>query len=368
MLARGRRGVPDRTDALSALHDARTREVQLMSTSRLSSLAATLALVVTLVATIPGQTAAQAATRGGSVASAALPASYRLFLDEVGGSHFVSVRGSRLHYVEMGDAARPTLLLVHGSPDNAYTWRNIMPILATRYHVVAVDLLGFGRSGQPAVRYGWKIEISYLSVFISTLNLRHVTLVATDIGALFSFAYAQQHPGNVAGIAFWETFVQPIPSYASLAYCGACAAFFPRDPAPNLAYARKDPQFIAQAYSQSLLSPPTPDVLAAYAFPFTTPTAREIPIKVGSDMPIGGRPAATYPIIASYARYLRTTTTPKLALYGTPGYVLPRSVLARWSPGVPNLTLASAGRGYHYLSEDQPGPIAQAILAWRATF
>lgn len=301
-------------------------------------------------------------------ATLAPPASYRLFLGEVGGSHTTPVLASHLHYVEMGDPGRPALLLVHGSPDNVFTWRNIMPILATRYHVIAVDLLGFGRSGQPAIRYGWQVEIDYLTAFIQRLGLQHVTLVGTDIGGLFSFAYAQQHPDNVSGIAFWETFVQPIPSYRAIAYCGACATFFPRDPAPSLAYARNDPHFIARAYSQSLLSPPGADVLAAYAFPFVTPSSREIPVEVGSDMPIGGRPTATYAIISAYARYLKTTTTPKLALHATPGYVMPLSVLERWGVGVPRLTIASVGRGYHYLSEDEPGNIAQAILAWRATF
>ena len=336
----------------------------------LAALVAALALVLTLGAAIPVRAGARPIAGGVPAATpmAALPASYRLFLAEVGGSHVVAVRGSYLHYVAMGDPTRPTLLLVHGSPDNVYTWRNIMPILATRYHVVAVDLLGFGRSGQPALRYGWQVEIDYLTAFIQTLGLRHVTLIGTDIGGLFSFAYAQQHPGNVAGLAFWETFVQPIPSYASLAYCGACKTFFPRDPTASLAYARHDPQFIAQAYSQSLLSPPTAGVLAAYAFPFTTPAVREIPVEVGADMPIGGRPAATYAIIAAYARYLKTTSPPKLALYGTPGYVMPLGVLQRWSVGVPNVTLAPVGKGYHYLSEDEPGAVAQAILAWRAAF
>ena len=327
----------------------------------ISTLVAALSLPLTIVAAAPVRAGTPAAT-------AMLPASYRLFLDEVGGSHVVPVLQSTLHYVEMGDPARPTLLLVHGSPDNVFTWRNIMPILATRYHVVAIDLLGFGRSAQPAVRYGWKVEIDYLTAFIQRLGLRHLTLVSTDIGGLFSFAYAQQHPDNVAGLAFWETFVQPIPSYKALAYCGACATFFPRNPAPNLAYVRKDTQFIAQSYSQSLLSPPTADVLAAYAFPFTTAAAREIPVRVGSDMPIGGRPAASYAIISAFAQYLKTTPTPKLALYGTPGYVMPLNVLTRWGAGVPNLTIAPVGKGYHYLSEDEPGSIAQAILTWRTAF
>ncbi len=343
-----------------------------------AALVAALVLALALTAVVTARAAAPPISAGGvsmtptrrawAAPAAALPAAYRLFLDEVGGSRFVVVRGSSIHYVALGDPTRPTLLLVHGSPDNVFTWRNILPILATRYHVVAVDLLGFGRSGQPTLRYGWQVEIAYLTAFIQALGLRHVTLIGTDIGGLFSFAYAQQHPGNIAGLAFWETFVQPIPSYASLAYCGACATFFPRDPTASLTYARHTPTFIAQLYGQSLLSPPTAEVLAAYTFPFTTPNARAIPVEVGADMPIGGRPAATYAIIAAYARYLKTTTTPKLALYGTPSYVMPPGLLRRWGAGVPNLTIAPVGKGYHYLSEDEPGNIAQQILTWRAAF
>lgn len=70
-----------------------------MSTTRsLSTLIAALALTFALIAAIPAPAGARTVAGGAPVSTAALPASYRLFLDEVGGSHFVAVRGSSLHY------------------------------------------------------------------------------------------------------------------------------------------------------------------------------------------------------------------------------------------------------------------------------
>ena len=68
----------------------------------------------------------------------------------------------------------------------------------------------------------WSSEIHYLTAFIAAEHLRRLTIVATDIGGLFGFAYAERHPHNVTGIALWETVTAPIPSYHLLgSYCPA---------------------------------------------------------------------------------------------------------------------------------------------------
>ncbi|GAC1497853.1 MAG: haloalkane dehalogenase [Ktedonobacteraceae bacterium] len=333
-------------------------------------------LVAVIVATITftgvplTSHAASGVQRASTLSESNLPPAYQQFLTSVGGSHFVAVDDVKMHYVENGSTQQPTLLLLHGSPDNIFTWRSIMPILTQHYHVIAPDLVGFGLSDHPAIAYTWDVEIHYLTGFIQALHLHHVTLVVTDIGGLFGFAYATNHPENVAGIALWETVTAPIPSYDVLgSYCQACVGFFQGPKNPTLAnqYIINNPQFAAQIYAGSgLLHPLSASDLAGYAFFLATPAERRIVAEIGAQMPIAGDQASNFSTITAFARYLRTSEVPKLVLYAKPGSILPGATAI--GLGMPNTRYASVGAGYHYLAEDEPVAIANAVLAWRATF
>ena len=66
-------------------------------------------------------------------------------------SNFVSVDGARVHFQEFGDASKPTILLIHGYTASLYVWKTAAPMLADAgFHVVALDLLGFGYSEKPS--------------------------------------------------------------------------------------------------------------------------------------------------------------------------------------------------------------------------
>ena len=103
-----------------------------------------------------------------------------------------------------------------------------------------------------------------------------------------------------------------------------------------------------------------------YAAFLATPDARRVVAEMGTQVPVAGEPAATLPTAQAFARYLRMSAVPKLVLYGTPSGVLPAATAL--GLGLPNAHYAAVGAGYHYLAEDEPVAIAQAILAWRATF
>lgn len=301
-----------------------------------------------------------------AVSAGTVPQSYQEFLASVGGSRYVQVGGVRMHYVEAGDRSRPVLLLLHGSPDNVFAWRDVMPELAEEYHVIAPDLVGFGQSGKPAGHLTWATEIRYLTGFIQATQLREVTLVATDIGGLFGFSYATTHPDNVAGIAIWETVTAPIPSYEVLgSYCPDCVGFFqtPKDPALRSAYIVKNPDFAEQVYGGTgLLEPLVGDEVAGYEYFLSTPAQRSNVADIGANMPIAGVPAVNFAIASEFARYLRVSNVPKLVLYADPGSILPGSTAI--GLGTPNTTYTAVGPGYHYLVEDAPDAIVAALLSW----
>src|SRR5262245_25870020 len=64
----------------------------------------------------------------------------------------VEVGGRRIFYREAGDPSRPTILLLHGYPSSSHAYRELIPLLSGRYHVVAPDYLGAGYSDRPDPR------------------------------------------------------------------------------------------------------------------------------------------------------------------------------------------------------------------------
>ncbi len=64
--------------------------------------------------------------------------------------HNVKVRGLDIFYREAGPATAPTVLLLHGFPSSSHMFRDLIPLLATKYHVIAPDYPGFGHSSAPS--------------------------------------------------------------------------------------------------------------------------------------------------------------------------------------------------------------------------
>ncbi|CAM6113507.1 unnamed protein product [Calypogeia fissa] len=87
----------------------------------------------------------------------------------------------RWFYVEEGDRNKPSVLLLHGFPSQAYSYRKVMQSLSSDYHVVAFDWLGFGFSDKPQVKYGFNYTADEyaagLALLVDTLDLKSFTLV-----------------------------------------------------------------------------------------------------------------------------------------------------------------------------------------------
>lgn len=98
-------------------------------------------------------------------------------------SHYVDVRGSRMHYVEQGTG--DPLLFLHGNPTSSYLWRNIIPYASPHGRAIAVDLIGMGLSAKPDLDYRFFDHAEYLDGFIEALGLRDLTLVLHDWGSVF---------------------------------------------------------------------------------------------------------------------------------------------------------------------------------------
>ncbi len=94
--------------------------------------------------------------------------------------HSAKVNGTELHYVETGTEG-PPILLVHGFPETWWTFRKIIPLLATSHRVFAVDLRGFGDSDNGPGVYDSKTSAEDLHQLVEELNVGPVHLAGQDI-------------------------------------------------------------------------------------------------------------------------------------------------------------------------------------------
>ncbi|MFU8826324.1 MAG: alpha/beta fold hydrolase [Brevefilum sp.] len=105
-----------------------------------------------------------------------------------------------LYYFEAGEHNHKHLLMVHGLGDEADTWRHIFLPLSTDYHVLALDLPGFGRSDQPDLKYTPIFMIEALTGLLDQLNIPNVTVFGSSLGGILAHAMALTHPKRVTGL------------------------------------------------------------------------------------------------------------------------------------------------------------------------
>jgi len=115
----------------------------------------------------------------------------------------VKVNGLDIFYREAGPKNAPAILLLHGFPTSSQMFRNLIPALADRYHVIAPDYPGFGNSSMPTVDkfdYSFDNLASVIEGFTEKLKLNRYSLYVMDYGAPVGFRLAAKHPERVQSL------------------------------------------------------------------------------------------------------------------------------------------------------------------------
>jgi pimeloyl-ACP methyl ester carboxylesterase len=136
-----------------------------------------------------------------------------------------NIAGTHIFYREAGPADAPTLVLMHGFPTSSHMFRNLIPLLADRYHVIAPDYPGFGESAAPdhdKFEYTFGHITDLMDGLLQKKSVKRYVLYAMDYGAPISYRLAVLHPERVSGLiiqngnaydeglkAFWD----PIKAY-----------------------------------------------------------------------------------------------------------------------------------------------------------
>ena len=115
----------------------------------------------------------------------------------------LNVEGLEIFYREAGPRDGPTVLLLHGFPSSSHMFRNLIPMLADKYHLVAPDFPGYGESSAPSVNdfdYSFERFATVTEKFTETLQLSSYALYLSDIGASVGFHLAVMHPERVTAM------------------------------------------------------------------------------------------------------------------------------------------------------------------------
>jgi pimeloyl-ACP methyl ester carboxylesterase len=116
---------------------------------------------------------------------------------------FRTVHGYRRAFLRAGQG--PVLLLVHGIGDSSETWRQLIPMLARNYTVIAPDLLGHGRSDKPRADYSVAAFANGLRDLLEVLGVEHATVVGHSLGGGVAMQFAYQYPDHCERLVLVST-------------------------------------------------------------------------------------------------------------------------------------------------------------------
>ena len=278
-------------------------------------------------------------------------------------SHYVEVLGSKMHYIDEGEG--DPILFLHGNPTSSYLWRNVIPYVSDDARVIAVDLIGMGKSDKPDIDYSFVDHAKYVEAFIGELELKNVTLVIHDWGSGLGFNYAANNEENIKGIAFMEALLMPMPSYDAMPSPEMVEMFTNfRTPGVGEELIMNQNIFVEQLLPGMILRELSEEEFNHYSEPYPTPESRKPVWKWPNEIPIGGEPQNTHDIISSYNQWLQSTEIPLLMIYATPG-ILGNEMAVQWAEAnLMNLETVHVGPGLHFIQEDNPDAIGEAISDW----
>ena len=113
------------------------------------------------------------------------------------------INGCKIFYREAGDPTKPTVLLLHGFPTSSHMFRNLIPLLAEDFHVIAPDLPGFGFSDAPGhdvFQYTFANVARVMGDFVEQLGLQKFAVYIFDYGAPTGLRIALRFPERISAI------------------------------------------------------------------------------------------------------------------------------------------------------------------------
>ncbi|WP_417222435.1 alpha/beta fold hydrolase [Achromobacter spanius] len=277
---------------------------------------------------------------------------------------FANVDGLNVFYREAGAVGAPKLLLLHGFPSSSHMFRDLIPLLADHFHIVAPDLPGFGRTDMPSrndFNYTFDNMANVIDRFTDVVGFDRYAMYVFDYGAPTGFRLAVKRPDRISAII----------SQNGNAYEEGLSEGW----SPIQAYWR-DPSEENRAALRPLLAPETtlwqythgvsdatavsPDGYTLDDFYLARPDADEIQLDIFGDYKSN---VALYP---TFQAYFRTHKPPFLAVWGkNDPFFLPAGATA-FKRDIPDADIRFFDTG-HFALETHAEEIATAIQSFLAS-
>lgn len=272
----------------------------------------------------------------------------------------VEVIDTTMSCVDLGSGA--PIVFLHGNPTSSFLWRNVIPHVADLGRCLAPDLVGMGDSmPAPDGRYRFFDHARYLDAWFQAMGLRErAILVVHDWGSALGFDWARRHADRVRGIAYMEALVQPRrwEDFAT----GRDRIFRALRSEQGERLVGEENFFVETVLPKSILRTLRPEEMDRYRRPFVDPATRTPTLAWARELPIDGSPPDVVAMVEAYGRWLATSTIAKLFVNAEPGALLvgrAREFCRTWR-NQREVTVP----GIHYLQEDSPHRIGQALRAF----
>lgn len=269
--------------------------------------------------------------------------------------------GTKIFYREAGSKEKPTFLLLHGFPTSSLMYRNLIPLLAPHFHVVAPDLPGFGFT-EPAAGYTYKFAniADSIDEFVKILKLEKFSIFIMDYGAPTGLRLALKDPSRITGIVsqngnayteglddrfwgavkqYWETkeddsnFVEPLGKFI------------------------EDPQNIVDQYLKGVPNPEIVDPAPAALDEFLTSKPGQTEIQLGLFYDYQNN-VKLYP---DFQKFFRESNVPVLLTWGKNDYIFAVEGAEAFRRDNKNIKIVYYDTG-HFALETHVEPIAKEII------
>ena len=277
----------------------------------------------------------------------------------------ITVEGHSMAYVEVGQG--DPIVFLHGNPTSSYLWRNVIPHAETLGRWIAPDLIGMGDSDKlpdsGPDRYTFVEHQRYLDALLSQLKVsENVTLVLHDWGSGLGFDWAYRHQDALKGIAYMEAFVRTLQMADQEEQVRQMFQAL-RSPAGDQMVLEQN-MFVEQVLPNMIMRKLTNEEMAVYRRPYLEPgESRRPTLTWPRQVPFDGEPADVHELVERYSGWLPKAQVPKLFIDAQPGVIMANKGIREFAKSFANQKVITV-KGAHFIQEDCPDEIGQAIADW----
>lgn len=284
-------------------------------------------------------------------------------------SHYATVNGQRMHYLDEGPSDAPVLVMVHGNPSWSFYFRELVKEFSREYRCIVPDHIGMGlseRSSEARYTYTLASRVDDLEALLEQLGLtENLTFVVHDWGGMIGFAVARRHPEWVSRFVVFNTAAFRLPATRSFHW----PLWFTRTPLGGLLTRGANAFSCGAAVLGCTRRRMPAAVRAMYTGPYDSWENRLSVLRFVQDIPLQEGDRA-YSIVKDVEEHLYLfSDKPVLICWGAKDFVFDDHFLNAWKRFFPRAEVHRFADAGHYVVEDAPDlivPLMRDFLA-RAT-